>query len=316
MKAEVPEVNGDLKCIVYIFCQSEGGLSKLRFDIVTHVNYAFAIPTRDGHVLPLENPELARAVIAKAHASGAKVCVSLGGWSYEDVPLEAAFREGTDTPEKISTLAEEITARAIEFGFDGVDVDWEYPRTNDGSKEQYEALLRLLHEKLKPRGMLLTAAVLGGVDAAGEPIRSAAEAQDRPSFDQLDWLNIMAYDCDGPEHSSCAFAENCVRYWVETRGFDPAKLNLGLPFYGRPFPGDYRDLLAADSGALEKDMVVIGGREVRYNGRDTLERKVALAKRYGLGGIMVWEISADCEDREKSLLTVLGRACGGAEATV
>lgn len=309
-------MNDVFKCIVYIFCQSEGGLPKLRFDIVTHVNYAFAIPTRDGHVLPLENPELARAVIAKAHAAGAKVCVSLGGWSYEDVPLEDTFREGTDTPEKIASMAEEIAAMAVEFGFDGVDVDWEYPRTGDGSKEQYEALIGLLHEKLKPRGMLLTAAVLGGVDAAGEPIRSAAEAQDRPSFDKLDWLNIMAYDSGGSEHSSYAFAENCVKYWTDVRGFEPAKLNLGLPFYGRPFPGDYRDLLAADGDALEKDMVVIDGREVRYNGRDTLQRKVALAKGRGLGGVMVWEISEDCEDREKSLLTVLGQACGSAGTAI
>ena len=128
-------------------------------------------------------------------------------------------------------------------------------------------------------------------------------------------LPAVAYDSAGSEHSSYAFAENCVRYWVDTRGFDPAKLDLGLPFYGRPFPGDYRDLLAADGGALEKDMVVIDGREVRYNGRDTLERKVAMAKRYGLGGVMVWEISEDCEDREKSLLTVLGRACAGTETT-
>ncbi len=275
---------------------------------MTHVNYAFAIPTKDGHVLPLENPELARAVTAKAHAEGAKVCLSLGGWSYEDVPLEATFREGTDTPEKIASMAEEITETALAFGFDGVDVDWEYPRTGDGSKEQYEALISLLHEKLKPRGMLLTAAVLGGVDPEGEPIRSAAEAQDRPSFDKLDWLNIMAYDSGAPVHSPYGFAENCVKYWVEDRGFPPEKLNLGLPFYGRPFPGDYRDLLAADGEALEKDMVVMDGREVWYNGRDTLRRKVALAKEKGLGGVMVWEISEDCDDRGKSLLTVLGRA--------
>ncbi len=296
------------KCIVYIFCRAENGLPKLRFDIVTHVNYAFAIPTKDGHVLPLENPELARAVIAKAHAEGAKVCLSLGGWSYEDVPLEATFREGTDTPEKIASMAEEITETALAFGFDGLDVDWEYPRTGDGSKEQYEALISLLHAKLKPRGMLLTAAVLGGVDPEGEPIRSAAEAQDRPSFDKLDWLNIMAYDSGAPVHSPYEFAENCVKYWVEDRGFPPEKLNLGLPFYGRPFPGDYRDLLAADGEALEKDMVVMDGREVWYNGRDTLRRKVALAKEKGLGGVMVWEISEDCDDRGKSLLTVLGRA--------
>lgn len=301
-------MNQNFKCIVYIFCQSGGGLPKLRFDIVTHVNYAFAIPTKEGHVLPLENPDLARAVIDKAHHSGAKVCISLGGWSYEDIPLEETFRLGTDTPEKIASMAQEIVAMADAFGFDGVDVDWEYPRTHDGSKEQYEALIDLLHQKLKPRGKLLTAAVLAGVDSKNEPIRSAAEALDRPSFDKFDWLNLMAYDCDGEKHSTYEFAQNSIQYWVEDRGFEPEKLNLGLPFYGRPFPGNYRDLLAADPDALEKDMVVLDGREVWYNGRDTLRQKVRLAKECGLGGVMVWEISEDCDDQDKSLLTVLGQA--------
>lgn len=296
------------KCIVYIFCMSNSGLSKLRFDIITHVNYAFAIPTREGHVLPLDNPDLARAVIEKAHGSGAKALISLGGWSYEDIPLEATFREGTNTPEKITSLASEIVALAEEFGFDGVDVDWEYPRTGDGSKEQYEAFISLLHDMLKPKGMLLTAAVLAGVDSKNEPIRSASEAQDRPSFDKLDWVNLMTYDCDGPKHATYAFAENSIKYWVESRGFEPSKLNLGLPFYGRPFPGDYRLLLEADSEALEKDMVILNGQEVWYNGRETLSRKVALAREYGLGGVMVWEISHDCDDQEKSLLTVLGKS--------
>lgn len=301
-------MDNNFKCIVYIFCMSDNGLSKLRFDIVTHVNYAFAIPTKDGHVLPLDNPDLARAVIKKAHENGAKVCISLGGWSYEDIPLEATFREGTNTPEKIAALAEEIVAMAEDFGFDGVDVDWEYPRTGDGSKEQYEAFISLLHDKLKPKGMLLTAAVLAGVDSKNEPIRSAAEAQDRPSFDKLDWVNLMTYDCDGPKHATYEFAENSVKYWVDVRGFAPKKLNLGLPFYGRPFPGDYHLLLEADPDAPEKDMVILDGQEVWYNGRDTLRKKVALAKEYGLGGVMVWEISQDCEDQKKSLLTVLGQA--------
>lgn len=294
------------KCIVYIFCESGNGLSMLDFDIITHVNYAFAIPTVDGHVLPLENPELAKAVIRKAHKHNAKVCISLGGWSYEDIPLEATFREGTNTPEKNRTMADEIVAMAEAFGFDGVDVDWEYPRTHDGSKEQYEAFISLLYEKLKPKGMLLTAAVLAGVDSENLPILSAAEAQDRPSFDKLDWINLMTYDCDGVKHSTYDFAENSIRYWTETRGFEPEKLNLGLPFYGKPVPTAYRDLLDADPGAPEKDMVVLDGKEIWYNGRQTLGRKVALAKQYGLGGVMVWEISNDSEDPEKSLLAALG----------
>jgi len=301
-------MNEPFKCIVYLFCHLDEGLPKLRFDIVTHVNYAFAIPTRDGHVLPLENPALARAVIARAHEHGRKAIISLGGWSWEDIPLEDTFREATDTPEKIGTLAGEICAMAEQFGFDGVDVDWEYPRTGDGTKEQYETFISRLHDILKPKGKLLTAAVVGGVDGNNRPVCSAAEAQDFPSFDKLDWINVMAYDCDAPKHSTYEYAEACMKYWVQDRSFTPAKLTLGLPFYGRPFPGAYCDLLCADPDALEKDMVIMNGKEVWYNGQDTLRQKVALAKQYGLGGVMVWEISEDSENQSKSLLTVLGEA--------
>lgn len=297
------------KCVAYLFCHSEDGLPKLRFDIVTHVNYAFAIPTPDGHVRPLDNPELARAAVAKAHQNGRPACLSLGGWSYEGIPLEATFRQATDDPEKAARLADEVCAMAGEFGFDGIDVDWEYPHVSDGTKAQYEAFIALLHDRLKPQGKLLTAAVIGGVDAAGAPIRDVAQAQDAPSFDKLDWLNIMAYDCDGPRHSPYEFAEQCAKYWVEERGFDPAKLTLGLPFYGRPAPGAYRLLLAADPDAPDKDMAALpDGREVWYNGRGTLRRKVALAKRRRMGGVMIWEISEDCADPERSLLTALGQA--------
>lgn len=296
------------KCIAYLFCRSDDGLPLLDFDIVTHVNYAFAIPTEEGHVRPLENPSLARAVVEKAHQNGRKVLISLGGWSYEDIPLEETFRLGTDAPEKIASLARGIVSMAEEFGFDGVDVDWEYPRVHDGSKEQYEALISTLHDLLKPKGMLLTAAVLAGVDSRNQPIASACDAQDRPSFDKLDWINLMTYDCDGPVHSSFGFTRNSVDYWVTQKGFQPDKLTLGLPFYGKPVPTAYRDLLKADPDAFEKDMVLLNGQENWYNGADTLRKKVALAKEKGLGGVMIWEISHDSEAKETSLLQVLGQA--------
>jgi len=296
------------KCIAYIFCMSDGGLSKLNFDIVTHINYAFAIPTADGHVLPLARPDHARAVIEQAHAHGARVCISLGGWSYQDIPLEATFREGTNTPGKIHRLAQEIVALAEEYGFDGVDVDWEYPRVGDGSKEQYEALIGLLHRMLKPRGMLLPAAILAGVGSQNRPITDAVNAQDFPSFDKLDWVNLMTYDCDGPRHSTYAFAKNSIEYWVKNRGFAPEKMTLGVPFYGKPIPTEYSVLLEADPDAADKDMVRFKGTEIWYNGRETLQKKVSLARAYGLGGVMLWEISQDADDPDKSLLAALGQA--------
>ncbi len=297
-------MNRAMECVAYLFAPE--GLEKLDFRIVTMVNFAFAIPTPEGHVLPLENPELARAVVEKAHRAGAKALLSLGGWSWQEKVLEPTFRAATDTPEKRRQLAGEIVAMADTYGFDGVDIDWEYPRTTDGSKQQYENFLLRLRGLLGKR--LLTAAILAGLDSKGAPIRSAAEAIDFPAVELLDRINLMTYDCDGPVHSSYAFAEGCLDYWLDARHFPPEKLTLGLPFYGRPFPGAFKDLLKLDPDALEKDAVKTDHGTVHYNGRETLTKKVALAKGRHLAGIMFWEISLDAEDREKSLLKVLGEA--------
>ena len=132
-------MNKSMECVAYLFAPE--GLEKLDFGIVTMVNFAFAIPTDQGHVLPLEKPALARAVVEKAHAAGARAVLSLGGWSWQEKVLEPTFLAATDTPEKRQQLANEIVAIAEAFDFDGVDIDWEYPRTSDGSKQQYEDFL-------------------------------------------------------------------------------------------------------------------------------------------------------------------------------
>lgn len=139
-------MNNSMECVAYLFADS--GLPKLDFSIVTSVNFAFAIPTPEGHVRPLENAPLARAAVEAAHAWGRKICLSLGGWSYEEIPLEATFCQATDTPEKRQLLADEIVAMARAYDFDGVDVDWEYPRVSSGSKAQYEDFLRRLRAQL------------------------------------------------------------------------------------------------------------------------------------------------------------------------
>lgn len=293
------------KCIVYYSHWNPDKLDRLRFDIITDVNFAFAIPTKEGRLLPLEHKQTAEEVIRLAHKAGRKVCISVGGWSHENVRLNTAWKEGTSTPQKMQTLIEDMLLLMEEMDFDGIDIDWEYPEPEDGSMEQYEELIRLLSEKLKPMGKLLTSAVVGGTNSDGSVVKAASAIREE-SFQYLDWMNLMTYDCDGEKHSTYEFAKNCVRYWKDERGFAPEKLMLGLPFYGRPSPGAYRFLYEADKDAYEKDMVVKDGREVWYNGRDTIQEKVKLAKEAGFGGVMVWDITEDVDVIEKSLLTAIG----------
>lgn len=78
----------DFKVVAYYPSWKPDKLQYLDFAVVTHVCYAFAIPTADGGLRDLENPLTVKALIESAHKNGAKVLLSVGGWSYNDVPLE------------------------------------------------------------------------------------------------------------------------------------------------------------------------------------------------------------------------------------
>ncbi len=281
-------------------------LQSIDFDVVTHICYAFAIPTSDSGLLDLENPDTARALLISAHANGAKVLLSIGGWSYHDMPLEHVFMEATATDEKVKLLAENILDMCEEYGFDGVDMDWEHPRADGSSAKQYEALMLELSRGLHSKGKLLTAAVMSGVTADGNIYYDAA-AHTNAVLNAVDFINIMAYDGgDGERHSSYQFAVNCGIYWKETRGLPAHKVVLGVPFYSRPGWADYGTILESIPDAFGGDHTIYNGMDVYYNGVETIGKKTRYA-RENLGGIMIWELTQDTDDKRKSLLQTIGK---------
>ena len=284
-------------------------LQSVDFGVVTHVCYAFAIPTAEGAMQPLENPDTARTLIRSAHENGAKALLSVGGWSYHDTPLEGVFLEATATDAGVERLAESILTMCREYGFDGVDMDWEHPRVDGSSASQYEKLMLALAERLHGEGRLLTAAVLSGATADGNIYYDAA-AHTNAVLNAVDFINVMAYDGgDGERHSSYQFAVDCGRYWKDTRGLPSHKVVLGVPFYARPSWADYGAILAMAADAGSADHTAYNGMEVYYNGVDTITEKTRYA-RENLGGVMIWELTQDTSDPDKSLLQAIGRAAG------
>ena len=295
----------DFKVVGYYPSWKPDKLQSVDFGIVTHVCYAFAIPTAEGELRDLENPDTAAALIRSAHENGAKVLLSIGGWSYNDTPLENVFMEATADEVGVKRLAENILAMCENYGFDGVDMDWEHPRVDGTSARQYEALMLALSESLHANGKLLTAAVLSGATADGNIYYDAA-AHTNTVLNAVDFINIMAYDGgDGERHSQYQFAVDCGSYWKETRGLPSHKVVLGVPFYARPSWADYGTILESVPAAYDKDNVAYNGMEVYYNGAETIEEKTRYA-RENLGGIMIWELTQDTSDVDKSLLQAIG----------
>lgn len=294
--------DSDFKVVGYYPSWSTSAKSKLRFDVSTHINYSFAIPTAEGDLMPLENGFNAKEIIKAAHEEGVKVLIAVGGWSYKDIPLESTFVSATDTPEKLKKFGDAILAMCDEYGFDGVDMDWEHPRKDQASEKQYEELMLYLADKLHSQDKLLTAAVLSGATPEGVILYDSAAHTDKV-LEAVDWINIMAYDGgDGVRHSSYEFAKACGDYWKNDRNLPSNKVVLGVPFYARPSWSSYENILQNNENAGNGDIVENNGVSDYYNGKATIKQKTEFAYD-NLGGIMIWELTQDTTDTNESLMT-------------
>ena len=297
-----PAASG-FKIIGYIPGRSVDTAS-IQFDKLTHINFAFAIPAKNGGGLDaLRNWDKLGALVKKSHASGVKVFISIGGWSVGDGGGDdSRFHRIAADPEERNLFVVKTMQLVRRFNLDGVDMDWEYPDIENRSAEDNVLLMRQLGDSLHAVNKELTAAVVH--------YGNQGEGTKDEIFEIVDWLNLMAYDDDKGQpvpHSPYSLAEKSINYWVKERGLPPQKAVLGLPFYGKPRKeklSHYKDILAAGADPMKDEFD-----SVYYNGIATIKRKTELAKQEGLGGVMIWEISQDTND-ERSLLRAIHESAG------
>jgi chitinase len=270
--------------VVGYFPSWSGDPEEIRYEALTHIDYAFVTPTVLGGYQAAPRPEKLAALVTLAHGHGVKVLASLGGG--DDSGLDA-FAAIVADGETAALFIDNMMALVKEFSLDGIDMDWEYPGL--ALADEYASLMHCLAGRLHAEGKLLTAAV--SADAYhGAAIRGSVIAD-------VDFLNIMAYDDGyrqpGVHHASYDFARAAMSYWLDQRGAPAEKVILGVPFYGRSLADrhsrTYRSILAGDPDAPGKDVSGNFG----YNGFATIRDKtLRLARNLG-GGIMIWQIAQD-----------------------
>lgn len=258
------------------------------FTKLTHINYAFLIPNDDGTFLPLTNAWKIKGLVARGHQNNVRTLISIGGWGWDK-----QFEKVASDPQKRAIFISETLKVVNAYGFDGVDIDWEYPDPGE-SAQYFAALIRELRAALPEK--LLSAAVISSGDEFGLGIPTEC-------FSVLDFINVMAYD--EPGHATMDQFTRSLDYWV-ARGLPSEKLVLGIPFYSRPGEIPYRKLVQSDPSAAQSDVYNYNGSEERYNGLATVTKKTLVARQRA-SGVMFWTLELDASG-DASLLNAIHQA--------
>lgn len=221
---------------------------------LTHINYAFAkigddfkIAMGDPYIDPTNFIKLGELKKAYPHL---KTLISIGGWNDSGKFSDAALTDDSRT-----VFADSVVAFIKQYGFNGVDIDWEYPvsgglstnMTRSEDKTNFTLLLQKLREKLNSQsaldGQKYLLTIAGG---AGSTYTRNTELNFIGSY--VDYAIIMTYDMHGTWDSYTDFnaplnapadtspqykwsVDQSVKAWLAA-GFPASKIVVGIPFYG------------------------------------------------------------------------------------
>lgn len=221
-------------------------------NLCTHVIYTFVGITSTGGIRILDDwNEIGKGGFKRFNElrnqnPSLKTLVAIGGWNEGST----VYSQVVNNPSLRSAFVKNIVNFVKEYGFDGFDLDWEYPGQRGGASTDKAAFVNLLKElrsKFDQNGYLLSAAV-------GATESSASISYDIPALGKyLDFINVMAYDLHGPweavtGHNAPLYPSSkdvtaqqkslnvdaAIKYWL-AQGAPPEKIILGMGTYGHSF---------------------------------------------------------------------------------
>lgn len=222
----------------------------VNFRAVTHLMVGRVRPlaggavTNDFDIDDDNGPAFAQASVNAAHAAGRKAILMVGGAGEID-----GWRDAAAANHRAAFVAN-LLARADQYGFDGIDLDWE--PLEDDDKPDFKALAAALRTA-RPR-LLLTVPVGWFNPNYMQPDPYWAEVA--PLFDRIDvmtydmagaasqgwdgwrsWHNSALYNTDPPTPSTPSAVDVSIRLGFLPAGVPASKLGIGTAFYGYCWQG-------------------------------------------------------------------------------
>lgn len=233
--------------------------SQIPIKKMNHIIYAFIKFDKDGNISLLDSNSddkqlpaisMLRQQYPYLHAS-----LSFGGWT-----LSGPFSAMAANPEALNNFVTNAVTAMKETGFDGIDIDWEYP-TAPQDAANYAKLLSSLRSALDAEGVkdktkyYLSIAAPAGIDKI-QTIQNNDPTAWGIIKNSVNYVNLMTYDYHGAfdipntsDHMSAMKTDpsdpyakdpNLKHYNVEDSvseylalGFDKKQLIVGIPAYWR-----------------------------------------------------------------------------------
>jgi chitinase len=305
-------------------------------DHIQQIGHVFILPGEDG-ALAIPDGFVMPQLIEFVHAANKKIFVGVGGASSHD-----EFASMVDDPTDRATFVQNLTDFVIEHGYDGVEIDWEFPQTAV-DRENLNALMAELRASLDATGQDLD---LNIAVSSGEWFGQWIDVEAITPL--VDYYLVMTYSYHGgwsaqsghnaplyPPPSGVddpASVDGSIHYWAETRGVPRSQIVMGLASYGISFNSEdlYRPFTSFEQAYYSEIQPLIGNGYTRhwdstcqvpyltqdagptlwsYDDPQSIGLKCDYAIENNLGGVAIWDVTGDRINGQQELLEMVAERC-------
>lgn len=215
--------------------------------LYTHLNYAFGQISNGVMVAPtgVDLTEIQAFNALKSVNSELKTLISVGGWAFNDPgPTQQEFHNIILTSASRQKFINSVQNYLSTYGFDGIDIDYEYPSAPDrgGHPEDKSNYVQLVKEMRAAFGSKYLISI--AAPASYWYLQNFAIGE---MSKYLDFINVMTYDIHGTwdadieslgpvvrSHTNIKEVQSALDLFLRD-GVPSQKLVLGLAYYGRAF---------------------------------------------------------------------------------